>query len=153
MDCYRYCKMNKNSEFAARVRHEIMFRAECNELIRLSKKSPFPADLYAYLRLLHHNNASILCIAMTSRGKYIDEVLLNKEHVFRAVRFIERMRDFCTETKCKKLYIAVNTEISDTVFPVEVYERTVEKVALDMKRSNISVRSEIFSPDTPFCSK
>ena len=142
--------MNKNSEFAAGVRHEIMFRAECNELIRLSKKSPFPVELYAYLRLLHHNNASILCIAMNSRGKYIDEALLNKEHVFRAVRFIGRMRDFCAETKCKSLYIAVSTEIADTVFPFDVYERTLEKVALDMKRSNISVQHKIFSPETPF---
>ena len=142
--------MNKNSEFAARARHEIMFRAQCNELLTLSKKSPFPAELYAYLRLMHHHNASILCIAMSSRGKYIDEALLNKEHVFRAVRFIERMRDFCAETKCKKLYIAVNTEISDTLFPLEVYERTVERVALDIKNYKISVESKIFSADSPF---
>ncbi len=142
--------MNKNSEFAAMVRHDIMLRASCNEILRRSKKSHFPAELYAYLRLLHCNNASILCIAMTSRGKYIDETLINKEHVFRAVRFIERMRDFCAETKCKRLYLAVNTEISDTIFPIDTYLRTVERVTLDMSSNGISVESKIFSPDIPF---
>lgn len=142
--------MNKNSEFAARVRHDIFFRAQCNEILRISKKSALPKELYAYLRLIHIHNASILCIAMTSTGKYIDEILLNKEHIFRAFKFIERMRDFTAETRCKKLYIAVNTQISDTVFPLDVYERTIEKVTLDMESFRISVESKIFSTDVSF---
>ncbi len=142
--------MNKNSEFAARVKHDIFFRAQCNHILKLSKRSVFPMELYAYLRLLHHRNASILCIAMTSTGKYIDETLLNKEHIFRAFKFIERMREFTAQTKCKKLYIAVNTQISDTVFPLEVYERTVERVTLDMEAYRISVESKIFTADMPF---
>ncbi len=88
---------------------------------------------------------------MTSTDKYIDETLLNKEHIFRAFKFIERMRDFTAETRCKKLYIAVNTQISDTVFPLDVYERTIEKVTLDMESFRISVESKIFSSDESFC--
>ena len=136
--------MDKRKEFYARVRHDIFLRAQCNEIIRVSKGSVFPKELYAHLKLIHIHNASILCIALTSTEKYIDEILLNKEHLFRSVKFIERVKEFTEKTRCKKLYIAVNTKIADTVFPFEIYRCTIEKVSSYAALKRIAVESKIF---------
>ena len=140
-------EMNTKTDLTTDIKRDIVLRAECNEILKLSKGSTFPRELYSALRLFQHKDASILCIGMSARGKYIGEIMLNKEHVFRAVKLMERLRSFSEQTQCKLLYIAVSTDITDTVFPSEIFKHTMERVTLAMESYCVSVEYKIFCPE------
>lgn len=132
--------MNNLNQTVINIKKDILHYSKCSSLIGQFESSDFAKRMYAFHKLNVLPCFTVLCIALSKNGGYLDEIHLNREQSYNPYIFVSHLYKLSSDNGKSDLMIAVRNDRYYNDAHKEKFTRQIESVRRMLKENSIDLK-------------